>query len=222
MRIPFVNMFVTSPFEGMKEHADKVGECARAFQTAIECHISSECSTFDEQRKSIHDLENEADLVKRRVRGHLPKGTLLPVDKFQLFRYLREQDHVIDSAMHTLDWLSYRPQSAIPEELQKDYLLLVDAVLEPITKLSYMVDEARKYFETFNEKQRLMVKDIIRDIRQAEQQTDKIEDRLKRDIFAKVDDAVTLFHLVRLVEYTASIADHAENACDMMRAMIAR
>jgi hypothetical protein len=33
---------------------------------------------------------------------------------------------------------------------------------------------------------------------------------------------VTVFHLIRLTEIFDSIADHAENAGDMMRAMIAR
>ena len=27
MRIPFLSMFVTSPFEGLQEHAEKVKEC---------------------------------------------------------------------------------------------------------------------------------------------------------------------------------------------------
>jgi uncharacterized protein Yka (UPF0111/DUF47 family) len=35
-------------------------------------------------------------------------------------------------------------------------------------------------------------------------------------------DAVTVFHLVRLAEIIGSIADHAQNAGDMMRAMISK
>ena len=35
-------------------------------------------------------------------------------------------------------------------------------------------------------------------------------------------DPVTVFHMVRLAETIGSIADHAENAGDMMRAMVAR
>jgi hypothetical protein len=34
-------------------------------------------------------------------------------------------------------------------------------------------------------------------------------------------DPVTLFHMVRLAEIIGSIADHAENAGDMMRAILA-
>ena len=43
--------------------------------------------------------------------------------------------------------------------------------------------------------------------------------------FTTVDpqiDPVTVFHMIRLAETIGSIADHAENAGDMMRAMMAR
>ena len=35
-------------------------------------------------------------------------------------------------------------------------------------------------------------------------------------------DAVSVFHLVRLAEIIGSIADHAQNAGDMMRAMLSK
>ena len=136
MRIPFFNMFVTSPFEGLQEHAEKVQECTWAFQQAIECHVSKKCQTFEEFRAQVIQLESEADAIKRRIRGHLPKGTLLPVDKFQLFRYLREQDSVLDAVEDALDWLSYRSDPGIPPELEKDFFLLVEAVIDPIEELT--------------------------------------------------------------------------------------
>jgi hypothetical protein len=37
-----------------------------------------------------------------------------------------------------------------------------------------------------------------------------------------IDDPVAVFHLIRLTEIIGSIADHAENAGDMMRAMVAK
>ena len=210
MRIPFLSMFMTSPFIGLQEHAEKVKECAWTFQQAIECHVSKECVRFEEFRQEVHRLEHEADAVKRRIRGHLPKGTLMPVDKFQLFRYLREQDRVLDAVEATLDWISYRSEPGIPEELQKDFFLLVDAVIEPIEELSRMVSEARKYFSNFSEKQRVVVKD------------DVLEDQINQKVFNSTLDPVTVFHMVRLAETVGSIADHAENAGDMMRAMVAR
>jgi len=222
MRIPFLSTFVSSPFDDLREHAEKVKECAWAFQHAIECHVSDKCLEFEQLRKKVIQSEHEADAVKRRIRGHIPKGALLPVDKFELFRYLREQDRVLDSVKSALDWISYRPEPGIPPELEKDFFLLVDAVIEPLEELSLMVREAKKYFKTRSDKQRNVVKEIIRNLRKQEHEADKAEEMIKQKAFRMSTDAVMIFHMVRLAEIIGSIADHAENAGDMMRAMLAR
>lgn len=222
MRLPFFSMFITSPFEGLQEHAEKVKECAWAFQQAMECHVSERCMAFEEFRQEVGTLESQADAVKRRIRGHLPKGTMMPVDKFQLFRYLREQDQVLDAMEDVLDWLSYRIEPGIQKELQKDFLLLVDAVMNPVEEMTKMVTEARKYFTNFSEKQRSLVKDIIRELRRYEHEADKLEDSIKQKVFNMEINPVTVFHTIRLAEYIGSIADHVENAGDMMRAMLSK
>ncbi|MFZ7127434.1 MAG: TIGR00153 family protein [Desulfobacterales bacterium] len=222
MRIPFLSMFVTSPFDGLQEHAEKVKECAWSFQQAMECHAAQRCENFGTFRDQVNQLEHEADAIKRRIRGHIPKGTLLPVDKFQLFRYLREQDSVLDSVQDVLDWISFRPEPGIPENLVKDFLLLVDAVIDPIDELNRMVAKARAYFRNYSESRRVAVKEIIRSIREQEHKADEIEDTIKGKTFQSGGDPVTIFHTIHLAEIIGSIADHAENAGDMMRAMIAK
>lgn len=222
MRLPFLSLFVTSPFDGLQEHAEKVKDCAYTFQEAMECFVTEKCQRFSELRDEVSQLESDADAVKRRIRGHLPKGTLLPVDKFQLFRYLREQDSVLDTVEDALDWISYREQPGIPKEVEKDLLVLVDAVVDPIEELSKMVAEARKYFKNYAEEQRKVVKEIITTLRQQEHDADDAEDVLKRKVFAIGTDPTTVFHTVRLAETIGAIADHAQNAGDMMRAMVAK
>ena len=222
MRIPFISLFMTSPFDGLQEHAEKVKECAWAFQQAIECHITDQCEKFEEFRLEVDKLESEADSIKRRIRGHLPKGTLMPVDKFQLFRYLREQDKVLDAVEEALDWLSYRSEPGIPEALEKDFFLLVDAVMDPVEEMCRLVLEARKYFRSYSEKQRKIVKDIVHTMRRQEHDADKVEDRIKEKLLNMQIEAITAFHMIRLAETIGSIADHAENAGDMVQAMMAR
>jgi uncharacterized protein len=222
MRIPFLSMFTKSPFDDLQEHAEKVKECAWGFQQAIECYASSRCEVFEEHRQQVIKLEHEADDIKRNIRGHLPKNVMLPVEKFQLFRYLREQDSVLDSVQESLNWLSYRPYNGIPEPLERDLFLLVDAVVEPTEELSRMVGEARLYFRNFSEKQREKVKAIISNIRQMEHEADQREHALLRKIFLLEIDPVTVLHMIKLAEIIGAIADHAENAGDMMRAMLAR
>lgn len=222
MKLPFFSFFMTSPFEGLLEHAEKVKECAWAFQQAMECHASAKCEIFHEYRQEVDILESEADVIKRRIRGHIPKGTRMPVSKFELFMYLKEQDKVLDSVQDALDWLSFRMNPGIPETLQNGFFLLVDSVIEPIEDLSRMTAEAKKYFENYSDKQRNIVKGIIHNLRKREHEADQIEDELKLNIFTQEKDPISVYHMVKLAETIGAIADHAENAGDMMRAMIAR
>ena len=213
---------MTSPFDGLQEHAEKVKECAWAFQQAIECHITDQCEAFEEFRLEVDKLESEADSIKRRIRGHLPKGTLMPVDKFQLFRYLREQDKVLDAVEEALDWLSFRSDPGIPKALEKDFFLLVDAVMDPVEEMCRLVLETRKYFRSYSEKQRNIIKEIVHTMHRQEHDADKVEDGIKEKLLNMKIEAITVFHMIRLAETIGSIADHAENAGDMVRAMIAR
>ncbi len=225
MNIPFLSFFSfmkTSPFDGLLEHAEKVKECAWVFQQALECYVSNNLTSFEEYRVEVSKLESEADAIKRRIRGHIPMGTKMVVPEFQFFMYLKEQDKILDSVETTLDWLSYRVETKLPEEVKADFLLLVDSVLEPIEQMSRLVKEADKYFKNYSDKQRNIIKDIIRDLRQKEHEVDRVEYRLKNQYFGLESTENNTFHFVKLVETIGSIADHAENAGDMMRSMISR
>ena len=192
------------------------------FQQAIECHFSPKCTTIEEFRDEINRLENEADTIKRRIRGHIPKRTMTPVSTFLIFRYLKQQDGVIDAVQDTLDWISYKSETKIPSDLERDFALLVNAVIDPIENLASMVAEAKKYFKSYSEKQRVVVKNIINKLHQQEREADKFEDIIKRKIFNMKMDAVSIIYLVKLAEIIGSIADHSQNAGDMMRAMLSK
>jgi predicted phosphate transport protein (TIGR00153 family) len=221
MRLLISSLFYKSPFENLQKHADKVKECAHLFREAAVCHIGQECKRFDLLTEQVARMESEADDIKRNIRNHLPRGILMPVDKFQFFDYLREQDKVLDEVEEALFWLSFRPEG-IPAELAADLQHLTEAVVPPIEKLSELVFLATGYFKSRSEEQRTKMKGLIRDIRQHEKEADHLERELKFKIFTTIKDALVVYHLVRLVEHIGAIADHAQNASDRMRAMIAK
>ncbi len=222
MRLLFMSFIMEPTFRGIQEHAEKVKECAWIFQQAIECHVNSQCNLFDELRKEMIQLESEADVIKNRIRAHLPRKILIPVDKVLLLRYIQEQDAVLDALVASLAWISYRNKESIPADLHKDFFLLVDAVMDPFEEITKMVTEAGKYFKRFSESQRNKVVDIIQAIRQQEHEADKVEEMIIQKAFESVANPISLFHVIRLAESIGAIANHAENAGDVMRAMLAR
>ena len=222
MQIPLFSRSMVMPFDGLQQHAEKVKECGWAFQQAMECYASRECDKFEQYRQEVDRLESEADEIKRKVRASISKKSRLPVPRFPLFMYIREQDKVLDCVEESLNWISFRPEPALEGNFKDDFSDFVNAVIISIEELYVMVVEARKYFDNYSEHQRKIVKDIINNIRKSEHDADGLEDALKLMIFAEVSDPTTIFHLVKLTDHIGAIADHAENAGDMMRAMIAK
>lgn len=222
MRFGLFKLFRESPFQKLLEHAETAQAAGKLFRTAIVCYLESECVEFDELHLQVTTLEGEADRIKQNIRAHLPKGVLLPVDKFQLLWYLREQDKVMDAMEDTLHWLSFRT-SLVPAPLVDELLLMVDKAVEVVDQLPFMVKGAMQYFNSFSSKNRDAVKAVIRTLRQKEFESDQIERKLKSDVFTlTLTDPATTFHLIRMIEYIGEISNHAENSGDMMRAMIAR
>ena len=221
MRLILSSLFHESPFEGLQKHADKVKECAELFKEAAVCHIEEQCMEFDNLTDRVAMLESEADAIKRNIRNHLPRGILMPVDKFQFMQYLREQDKVLDEVEEALLWLSLRP-GGVPDALREDFQHLVLSVVPPIEKLPELVAMATRFFKSRSDRQRKKMKSLIQDIRQYEKEADFLEREMKLRIFSEVKDALVVFHMVRLVEIVGNIADHAQNASDRMRAMIAK
>ena len=222
MKIPFFTPFVALPFDGFQEHAEKVKECAWAFQQAIECYFAEKCENFEEYLYEVDRLESEADEIKISIRRSVSKRAKMRVDKFQLFLYIQEQDKVLDCVEDCLNWISYRRNTTLSKELRKGFINLVDAVLTSIEEVSHMVQEARLYFENYSERQRKIVKDIIRNLHDTEHEADKLEDALKFDIFSKESDPIVVYHMIELTQRIGAIANHAENTGDMMRAIIER
>ncbi len=220
MRFSLISLFATSPFPGLQEHAEKVKECTWVFQQAIESHVAGRTRGFEEHKKQIMKLEGEANTVKFRIQGEIARKFFMPVNKFHLFMMIGEQDNVLNGVKKSLDWLSNRINPGIPETFKQDFFLLVDMVIEPIEELCNLVVEAGHYFQKYSKKQRNKVDQMVGSLREKVNEAHRIEDDLKLKLFSKEQDPVTIFHVTRLAEIIGSIAAHAQNAGDMVMAML--
>jgi len=222
MRIPLLSILFRSPFdEGINEHTEKVKECAWAFQQAVECLFSDQCESFEKHRQEVIKVKSEADAIKRRIRGHFPRLRVLFFNKYQMLMYLREEDHILKSVERSLNWLSGKAGPNIPEHLKKDVFLLVDSIIEPIEELSKIVIEAGNSFRNYSEKKRGKIKSSVNSLREKKADADRIGSAFTSKLFALDEAPVTIFYMVKLVELIESIGDHAENAGDIMQAMLA-
>lgn len=210
-----------APLEALERHAKIVNECLSLAKETLSYYIAADNDHFVQYSIKVAQKEHEADSVKRNVRGHLPKGIIMPIDKFELFAFVKEQDKVADDAQALVDWLSLVKKSIFPD-LAKGVHSLLDKCMDAALLLPEMIREAMIFFRDGEEQHRTHVKRLIREIRTFEHEADALEIGLKHMIFKVTTDPILLHHQLTTVDIIGEVANHAENAADMMRAMVAQ
>ncbi|PMP67500.1 MAG: phosphate transport system regulatory protein PhoU [Thermodesulfobacterium geofontis] len=208
-------------FDLLKKHAHLVLECVERLSLALEAYNTKNFTRLEEIAKHIIEIEKEADQMKRNIRGHLPKGIILPVERFELFLYLKEQDAIADVAEEILNWLSFK-YLEIPKSLFKEIETLLNKSIESLKYLEALIDYSADFLITKNENSRNQAKEIVRTIRYSQYLAEEFGNKVKKEIFSKIEDPLTLFYILKLVDLILSIPHHAENTADLMRAMIAK
>lgn len=208
-------------FELLLKHARLVLECCSRLPLALEAYFKGDIPRFEEIAKHIVDIEKEADKVKTNIRGHLPKGMILPVEKFELFLYLKEQDAVADSVEAILNWLSFKRLS-LSENIYFKLEALVNQSIEPLKFFEDIINLSADFLISWNEDSRTKAKELIRKVRYQEFLTESMGTELKKISFETFADPMFLFYTLKLIDLICEISHHAENAADLMRAMIAK
>ena len=199
-RVPAAATLRKSPFEGLYLHSEKVRECIATLDEALRAYCEEDYDKFNELAKKVIELEGEADQIKGNTRNHLPRFIFMPVDKADFLMLLREEDKILDYAEDTAVWLEFR-HTPIPDSIKGDFMAHADKVVECVEILQKSMQNLRDLLETsFSRKEREQTKKLIHEIL----------------------DPVSIFHLVKVVDIIAQIANHAENAGDRIRAMIAK
>jgi len=208
-------------FDLLKKHAHLVLECIERLPLSFEAYQQRDRERLEEIVKHIFEIEKEADKVKRNIRGHLPKGIVLPVERFELFLYLKEQDAIADVAEEILNWLSFK-EVEIPEEIFSSLQKLLNQSIDSIKQIEPMILYSAEFLLTRNEESRNRAKEIIREIRYTQYLAEDFGNKIKKEVFRRIEEPITLFFVLKLVDLILGISHHAENTADLMRAMIAR
>ncbi|WP_461211015.1 DUF47 domain-containing protein [Desulfocurvus sp. DL9XJH121] len=222
MRLPFFGILADrSPLDGLVEHYTKINECVDVIRESLECYVAGgACRDFVELVKQVDEIENQADLIKRRIRNHLPRGLFMPVDKNLFLQYTKAQDNVLDEAQEAMQWLAMRAVE-VPAEFQKTII----AMLEEVDTISEMLGEALKAtlgLVNIEHLDRRGTKDKFWSIRRKRSRIFKMKNQLCSDIYKTDMDFKDIYQLIHFVEKLDGMAHNTENCADILRSMIAR
>lgn len=208
-------------FQLLRRHARLIVECLARLPLSLEAYFEGNRERLSEIARDVRDIEKEADKVKTNIRGHIPRGLILPVEKFELFMYLKEQDALADLGEELLNLLLLH-RVEVNKELSQDLLRLLEQALEPTQHLEDLVAYSLKYLTSWDEEARERAKNLVRQFRHSQFLTEELAYRLRERIYALISDPKDFYHLHQIVHTISALASHGENTADLLRAMIAR
>ncbi len=215
-----------SPFDGLYDHAGKVNECIAALRETTAAFVAGDHKAVQEGAKRVSALEFEADEIKSNLRNHLPGNVRMPVDKPLFVQALSQQDSILDEAEDAAIWMSMRP-TTVPKDAGVAMLALLEKVIETVAAYEQAVANLKDLVETgFVKRERDEEKSLIHRVHELEHETDVLSRDLSRMLLSAESEeevgAIGSYHLLKLTLQISKIADHAENAGDRLRAMLAK
>ncbi len=215
-------LFGKSPFEPLYQHMLKVKACVDLVRPLMDAFLKGEEEKVKDVAKKIFKAEHDADIVKKDIRSNLPKSIFLPVARGDILRFLKEQDHIADSAEDLAALLILR-KTTVPEELKEKLKNFVDKVLETYEVAMTVSSEIKLLAETsFGGEEAHKVMELIEQIKVKEWEADKAQMTVAKKMFSieKKLDPVSVMMWMHIFKELGTLANHAENAGDQMRLML--
>ena len=215
-------LFGKSPFEPLYQHMLKVKACVDLVRPLMDAFLKGEEEKVKDVAKKIFKAEHDADIVKKDIRSNLPKSIFLPVARGDILRFLKEQDHIADSAEDLAALLILR-KTIVPEELKAELKDFVDKVLETYEVAMTVSSEIKLLAETsFGGEEAHKVMELIEQLKVKEWEADKAQMTVAKKMFSieKKLDPVSVMMWMHIFKELGTLANHAENAGDQMRLML--
>ena len=212
------------PFDKLIEHAKVVRKCTESMQLATNAYFRGDFEEFETYRATVREDEHAADIIKKNIRNHMPGSIHMSVDKSSFLQLLTQQDKILDYEEDVVQWLGMRKRTYSPE------------IVTLFDELTMKVIETIKYFEqaifnipdvvetSFTDEERDETKEYIKKVSLSEHESDILEQALSAQLFSMEGElsAIDIYHLMRAVNLLGEISNHAENASDRIRSLLAR
>ncbi len=223
-RVPLLGVLRPDPFVKLNQHAKIVKKCTESMQEAIIAFFNADFEIFEKKRAEVQALEGSADDLKKSIRNHLPGNIHMPVEKANFLLLLTQQDKILDYEEDVVQWLSMR-QRRYDKQISGEFTKLTDKVVESISCFEKAIFNIPDVLAaSFSDDERNETKQYIKKVSIAEYESDLLEHALTKLIFSREGalSPVDIYHLQRVVQLLGEVSNHAENASDRIRTLLAR
>ena len=216
------DLFGRSPVKPMQEHMRASVATARLVTPLIEAMIAGDATRIHETRQEIDTLEHEADRIKNEIRSNLPARMMLALERRDMLEILDAQDSIADTAQDIAELADQRTMT-IPPSMAEVMTDLTRQVVGACDQAEKIINELDELLQTgFRGREVTRVEAMIDELSRIETETDKLEERATRQVFAMEDElGISALFWWHMVEWIADIADYAERVGNRLRLLIA-
>ena len=217
-------IFGTSPVKPIQDHMAKVYACACELIPLFNAVINNDWDGVVEHQTKISSLEQEADVLKKELRLHLPKGLFMPVARQDILEMVLMQDRIANRAKDIAGTIVGR-KMALPDVIHEDYIRFVQRCVDACKQARKAINELDELIETgFSGREIKIVNDMITKLDEIESDTDNLQSAVRGKIFEienKLPPVEVMF-LYKIIEGTGEVADSSQRVGSRLQLMLAR
>ena len=221
---PLSDLFARSPIKPMQDHVKKVFECTQALKPFMEAVFAADWDQVLVLRKTVSNLEHEADHMKREIRQNLPKGLFLALDRRDLLDLLSRQDRIANKAKDIAGVITGR-KLQFPTVLHDDMMSYLERCIDACEQALKTVNELDELISVgFKGQQITMVAKMINKLDNIEDDTDHMQVTIRHNLLQLEADLppVDVIFMYKIIDWMGGLADNAQLVGDRLELMVAR
>lgn len=216
-------MFAQSPIRPIQKHMGKALDCAQELLPFFDALLKEDWEEAAKHQKNISDKEREADILKKDLRLHLPKGVFLPVPRTDILELLTIQDEVANIA-EDISGIMLGRRMNIPAPLIEPFKDLLVRTVDATQQANAAINELDELLETgFRGREAQLVEEMIHQLDGIESETDSLQIDLRYALFQleKELPAVDVIFLYNIIEHIGALADQAQQVGERLLLLLA-
>ena len=218
------NMFGYSPISPLQNHMQRVYETVLHLPALFEAMIAEDWKTVKKFQKKVASGEGAADEMKREMRHHLPKGLFMPVDRRDVLDVLMMQDLIANQAKDVAGVILSRKMS-LPQDMRDAFQVFGQRCVDCVAQSLGVINELDELLETgFRGREVDRVEQMIEELNEIENETDKLQRKLQNALFDHEDDMspIDVMFTYKIISSVGQIADYAQRVGSRLQLMLAR
>jgi predicted phosphate transport protein (TIGR00153 family) len=200
----------------------KADEAAQALPAFFKATQRGDWTAARELQKEISRHEHQADKLKHAVRNHLPKRLFMPVARNDLIDLVTTLDRVANLSKD-ISGLMLGRKMVIPKPLQEQFQDYLETCVAVSGQAKLAIDSLDEVFEVgFSRRKINNVNSIIKRISKLEQKTDKLQVKLRAELFKIESDLppVDVMFLYKIIDLVGDLADYSERTGNRLQTLI--